>query len=55
MMLLFVGTDVSSGSQEVQVFVVGIRNAFVVLVVLCVLASRLSLVRGKVHRGAAVH
>jgi EmrB/QacA subfamily drug resistance transporter len=52
MMQLFVGTNVTLGSQAMQAFVVGIRSAFVVSIALCVLASGFSLVRGKEDRGA---
>ena len=54
MMQLFVGTNVTLGSQAMQAFVVGIRSAFLVSIALCVLAAGFSLVRGKEDRGAAV-
>ena len=54
MMQLFVGTNVTLGSQTMQAFVVGIRSAFLVSLVLCVLAAGFSLVRGREERGAAV-
>jgi hypothetical protein len=54
MMKLFVGTNVTLGSQAMQAFVVGIRHAFLVSLVLCVFAAGFSLVRGKEDRGAVV-
>jgi EmrB/QacA subfamily drug resistance transporter len=54
MMQLFVGTNVTLGSQAMQSFVGGIRSAFLVSLVLCVLAAGFSLVRGREDRGAAV-
>jgi hypothetical protein len=54
MMQLFVGTNVTLGSQAMQAFVVGIRNAFLVSIALCVVAAGFSLVRGKEDRRAAV-
>jgi hypothetical protein len=54
MMQLFVGTNVTLGSQTMQAFVLGIRSAFLVSIVLCVLASGFSLVRGREDRGAVV-
>lgn len=53
MMNLFVGTNVSLGSEPMQAFVVGIRHAFVVSVVLSVIAAGLSFVRGPENRYAA--
>ena len=53
MLQLFVGTNVTLGSQAMQAFVVGIRNAFIVSIVLCVIAAAFSLIRGKENRGAA--
>jgi EmrB/QacA subfamily drug resistance transporter len=50
MMKLFVGTNVSLGSGPMQEFVVGIRHAFIVSVVLCIVAAGLSLVRGREDR-----
>jgi EmrB/QacA subfamily drug resistance transporter len=50
MMQLFVGTNVTLGSQVMQEFTVGIRNAFWVSVVLCLIAAGFSLVRGKENR-----
>ena len=51
MMQLFVGTNVALGSQAMQAFVVGIRNAFLVSIALCLVAAVFSLVRGKEDRG----
>jgi EmrB/QacA subfamily drug resistance transporter len=53
MMQLFVGTDVTLGSKAMQAFVVGVRNAFIVSIVLCLTASGLSLVRGRENRAEA--
>ncbi len=47
MMRLFVGTNVALGSAVMQDFVVGIRSAFAVSVVLCLLAAGFSMARGK--------
>jgi MFS family permease len=47
MMRLFVGTGVSLGSEMMQGFIVGIRSAFSVSAVLCVVAAGFSLVRGR--------
>ena len=52
MMKIFVGTSVSMGSGPMQAFVVGIRHAFVVSIVLCLIAAGLSLVRGAENRRA---
>jgi len=52
MMKLFVGTSVSLGSGPMQEFVVGIQHAFVVSVVLCIIAAGFSFVRGKEDRRA---
>ncbi|MGA2112987.1 MAG: MFS transporter [Anaerolineales bacterium] len=49
-MNLFVGTNVTLGSQMMQAFVIGIKSAFLVSAVLCVVASGFSLVRGKEDR-----
>ncbi|MGO9309492.1 MAG: MFS transporter [Spirochaetia bacterium] len=54
MMRLFVGTNVTLGSQAMQAFVVGIRNAFFVSIALCVVAAGFSLVRGKEDRRASI-
>jgi EmrB/QacA subfamily drug resistance transporter len=53
MMQLFVGTNITLGSQAMQAFVVGIHSAFLVSIVLCVLAAGFSLVRGREDRGGA--
>jgi EmrB/QacA subfamily drug resistance transporter len=50
MMKLFVGTGVSLGSEPMQEFIVGIRHAFIVSAVLCLIAAGLSYVRGKEDR-----
>jgi EmrB/QacA subfamily drug resistance transporter len=49
-MNLFVGTNVTLGSQVMQAFIIGIQNAFVVSAVLCIVAAGFSLVRGKEDR-----
>ena len=49
-MQLFVGTNIVLGSDAMQAFVVGINSAFVVSVVLCVIAAGFSFVRGKEDR-----
>ncbi len=54
MMQLFVGTNITLGSQSMQAFIVGIRSAFLVSIAVCVLAAGFSLVRGREYRGAAV-
>ena len=55
MMQLFVGTSVTLGSQIMQVFVLGMHNAFAVSLVLSVVAAGFSLVRGKeVRHGQTV-
>jgi hypothetical protein len=50
MLQLFVGNNVQLGSQIMQEFVVGMRSAFVVSIVLCLVAAGFSLVRGKEDR-----
>jgi len=50
MMQLFVGTNVSLGSQVMQSFVIGMRSAFSVSIVLCIIAAAISMVRGKENR-----
>ncbi len=50
MMQLFVGTNVSLGSNIMQDFVIGMHSAFVVSLVLCVVAAGISLVRGREDR-----
>jgi EmrB/QacA subfamily drug resistance transporter len=47
MMQLFVGNNVTLGSQPMQAFVVGMHSAFSVSLVLCILAAGISMVRGK--------
>jgi EmrB/QacA subfamily drug resistance transporter len=49
-MNLFVGTNVTLGSNMMQAFIVGIHNAFLVSAVLCLVAAGFSLVRGKEER-----
>jgi MFS family permease len=55
MMQLFVGTNITLGSQVMQEFTFGIRNAFWVSVVLCLIAAGFSLVRGKEDRRQQTH
>ncbi len=50
MMQLFVGTNVSLGSQIMQDFVVGMHSAFIVSIILCMIAAGISMVRGKEDR-----
>jgi MFS family permease len=50
MMQLFVGTNITLGSEVVQNFVIGMRSAFVMSIVLCLIAAGISLVRGKENR-----
>ena len=47
---LFIGTNISLGSQMEQAFVTGIHSAFMVSGVLCLVAAGFSLVRGKENR-----
>ena len=47
---LFVGTNISLGSQMEQAFITGIRNAFLVSALLCLVAAGFSMVRGKEDR-----
>jgi EmrB/QacA subfamily drug resistance transporter len=54
-MQLFVGTNITLGSETMQAFVVGIHSAFVVSTVLCVVAAGFSLVRGKEDRRRQAH
>jgi EmrB/QacA subfamily drug resistance transporter len=49
-MQLFVGTNITLGSEVMQAFIVGMQNAFVVSVGLCLVAAGFSLVRGKENR-----
>jgi MFS family permease len=56
MLQLFVGTNVNLGSQITQEFVIGMHSAFMVSIVLCLVAAGLSLVRGREDRhGQAIH
>jgi EmrB/QacA subfamily drug resistance transporter len=56
MLQLFVGTNVSLGSQIEQEFVIGMHSAFLVSIALCLVAAGFSLVRGKEDRhGQAIH
>jgi len=55
MLKLFVGTDVTLGSQITQAFVIGMHSAFIVSLALCLVAAGLSLVRGKENRSAIVY
>ena len=50
MMQLFVGNNVTLGSAPMQAFVVGMHSAFVVSIVLCLIAAAFSWVRGKEDR-----
>ena len=47
---LFVGTNVTLGSQVMQEFIVGIQSAFWVSAALCLVAAGFSLVRGREDR-----
>jgi|GEM_PF-1074160 len=51
-MEIFIGTNVTLGSQVMQNFVVGIRNAFLFSILLCLIAAALSFARGKENRNA---
>jgi EmrB/QacA subfamily drug resistance transporter len=53
MMQIFIGTNVSLGSHVMQSFVLGIRNAFLFSIVLCLIAASISFSRGKEARMAA--
>jgi EmrB/QacA subfamily drug resistance transporter len=50
MLQLFVGTNVTLGSEVTQSFVIGMRSAFIVSIGLCIIAAGISLVRGKENR-----
>jgi EmrB/QacA subfamily drug resistance transporter len=50
MLQIFVGTNVTLGSQVMQNFVYGIRNAFLFSILLCLIAAGFSLARGKENR-----
>ncbi len=52
MMQMFVGTSVSLGSQIMQNFVIGMHSAFLVSLVLCLVAAGISFVRGREDRKA---
>ena len=47
---LFIGTNVTLGSQSMQAFILGIKNAFLVSTFLCLVAAGFSFVRGKENR-----
>lgn len=47
MMQLFVGNNVTLGSEPMQAFVVGMHSAFGVSLALCLLAAGISMVRGR--------
>jgi len=49
-MNLFIGTNVTLGSQSMQAFILGIKNAFLVSTFLCLVAAGFSYVRGKENR-----
>jgi len=49
-MNLFIGTNVTLGSQGMQAFILGIKNAFLVSTFLCLVAAGFSYVRGKENR-----
>jgi hypothetical protein len=53
MLQLFVGTNVTLGSEMMQAFIVGIQSAFWVSAALCLVAAGFSLVRGKEDRHLA--
>ncbi len=55
MMQLFVGTNVTLGSQVMQAFVTGMHSAFYVSIALCLIAAGISMVRGKEDRRRVVH
>ncbi|MGE5222364.1 MAG: MFS transporter [Omnitrophica WOR_2 bacterium] len=50
MMQLFVGTNVTLGSQVMQAFVIGMHNAFIASLLLCLIAAGISMIRGKENR-----
>jgi EmrB/QacA subfamily drug resistance transporter len=50
MMQLFVGNNVTLGSQPMQAFVIGMHSAFLVSIGLCLIAAGFSMVRGKEDR-----
>lgn len=50
MFKLFVGTNVQLGSSITQAFVVGMHSAFIVSLILCLIAAAISFVRGRENR-----
>jgi EmrB/QacA subfamily drug resistance transporter len=50
MLQLFVGTNVTLGSDIMQSFIVGMRAAFAVSIVLCLIAAGFSAIRGREDR-----
>jgi len=50
MMQLFVGTNITLGSKVTQEFIIGMRSAFILSIVLCIVAAGISLVRGRENR-----
>jgi MFS family permease len=50
MMQLFVGTNITLGSDVTQSFVIGMRSAFTVSIFLSIVAAAISWVRGKENR-----
>ena len=50
MMQLFVGNNVTLGSQPMQAFIIGMHSAFVVSIVLSLIAAGISMVRGRENR-----
>ena len=50
MMQLFVGTNVVLGSQVTQQFVIGMHSAFILSIVITLIAAGLSFIRGKENR-----
>ncbi len=51
MMQLFVGTNITLGSEVTQNFVIGMRSAFIVSIGLCIIAAGISFVRGRETAG----
>jgi hypothetical protein len=49
-MSLFIGTNITLGSQSMQAFTLGIMNAFLVSTFLCLVAAGFSFVRGRENR-----
>jgi EmrB/QacA subfamily drug resistance transporter len=52
MMQIFIGTNITLGSQVLQNFVLGIHSAFLFSILLCLIAAGFSLARGKEDRRA---